>query len=100
MTDRLASAEECHAQNPETFWIPDKEDRNSLQPGDFAKVIFKTYTGDNIQGERIWVRVAGRVGDTYVGTLGNDPFIIAKRFGDRVHFRAEHVIDITRKGEA
>jgi hypothetical protein len=100
MADWLESAEERHAQYPESFWIPDKEDRNSLRPGDFAKVIFRTYTGDNIGGERIWVHVTGRVGDTYIGTLDNDPFIIAKRFGDCVHFRAEHVIDIARKGEA
>jgi hypothetical protein len=100
MVDRLRSAEECHAQNPESFWIPDKEDRHSLQPGDFAKVIFKTYTGDNISGERIWIHVTGRVGDTYVGTLSNTSFIIAKQFGDRVQFCAEHVIDIIRKDKA
>jgi uncharacterized protein YegJ (DUF2314 family) len=100
MADRLESAEELHTQYPDTFRIPNKEDRRSLQPGDCAKVIFKTYTGDGVRGERIWVHVTGRVGDTYVGTLANKPFVVAKQFGDRVRFRAEHVIDITRKGEA
>jgi hypothetical protein len=33
MTDRLISAEECQARDPERFWIPDKADRDSLQPG-------------------------------------------------------------------
>jgi hypothetical protein len=92
------SAEECHAQSPETFWIPDRADRDSLQPGDVAKVIFKTYTGD-VSGERIWIEVTGRVGDKYTGRLGNKPFIIAGKYGDRVYFRAEHVIDIIRKDE-
>jgi uncharacterized protein YegJ (DUF2314 family) len=95
---RLESAEERHAQNPERFWIPDKADRDSLQPGDIVKVIFKTYTGDNIAGERIWIEVTGRVGDKYIGRLDNEPFIIAGKYGDRVYFRAEHVIDIIRKG--
>jgi hypothetical protein len=71
--NRLLSAEERHAQNPEGFWIPDKRDRDSLQPGDTAKVIFKTYTGDSIGGERIWIEVTGRVGDKYIGKLGNTP---------------------------
>ena len=96
---RLISAEECHAQNPETFWIPDKTDRDGLQPGDAAKVIFRTYTGDGISGERIWIEVTGRVGDRYIGKLVNDPLIIAGKYGDRAYFRAEHVIDIVRKGE-
>jgi hypothetical protein len=95
---RLMSAEERHAQNPETFWIPDLADRNSLQPGDVAKVIFITYTGD-VSGERIWILVTGRVGDRYTGTLDNEPFIIAGKYGDHVIFRAEHVIDIIRKDE-
>jgi hypothetical protein len=102
MTDnlgRLVSAEESHAENPETFWIPDKADRDSLQPGDIAKVIFKTYTGDGFTGERIWVKVTGRIGNKYIGKLDNIPFIIANKLGDRVCFRAEHVIDIHRKGE-
>jgi hypothetical protein len=99
MMDRLVSAEECHAQNPERFWIPDKADRESLQPDDIVKVIFKTYTGDNITGERIWVIVTGRVGDKYIGKLDNTPYIIAGKYGDQVYFRAEHVIDIIKKGE-
>jgi hypothetical protein len=53
MIDRLESAEERHAQYPDTFQISDKTDRDSLQPGDTAKVIFKTYTGDGVTGERI-----------------------------------------------
>jgi hypothetical protein len=101
MTDnlgRLESAEEYHARNPDTFWIPDKADRDSLQPGDAAKVMFKTYTSD-IGAERIWAEVTGRVGHKYIGKLVNDPFIIAGKYGDRVYFRAEHVIDIVRKSE-
>jgi hypothetical protein len=99
MMNRLISAEECHAQYPETFPIPDKAARDRLQPGDCAKVIFRTYTGDGISGERIWVLVTGKLGDRYIGTLANEPFIIAGKYGACVYFRAEHVIDISRKGE-
>jgi len=99
MTNRLESAEKLHAQYPESFWIPDNADRDSLQPGDCAKVIFRTYTGDGITGERIWIEVTGRVGDRYIGKLVNEPFIIAGKYGDRVYFQAEHVIDIVRKDE-
>jgi hypothetical protein len=54
---------------------------------------------DSISGERIWIEVTGRVGNKYIGKLGNTPVIIAGKYGDRVYFRAEHVIDIMRSGE-
>ncbi len=54
----------------------------------------------DISCERMWVIVAERVGDTYIGILDNQPISIERdedvylRFGAEVPFKAEHVIEI------
>ena len=52
------------------------------------------------QGERMWVTVAERIGDCYIGILENQPACLQPGenvylcMGTEVPFLAEHVVDI------
>ena len=41
---QLESAEARHAANPERFWIPTRLQRETLRPGDGAKLLFRLLT--------------------------------------------------------
>ena len=101
----LLSGEESHREHPETFRIPPREQRESLQCGQAARLIFAIEGEEedgkvSVQCERMWVIVAEKVGDVYIGILDNQPACLGRsydvylRFGAEVPFRAEHVIDI------
>jgi len=98
MTWRLHSGVELHESHPNTFWIPPEDERNHLVEGDYAKLVF---TGVRVDGgpagERMWVCVTGRDGDTYVGTLASHPVAIQLNWGDEVRFHADNVINISRE---
>ena len=98
---QLDNGEDCHAAAPKTFWIPGREDRESLRVGDYAKLIFRIALDsddDPCSVERMWVLVRGRIGDTYLGILRNEPDAIEENdelwLGTELPFRPEHVIDI------
>lgn len=104
---QLRSGEELHRQQPDTFWIPPLADRQSLQRGQAARLIFDIEGEEEdgsvgVQGERMWVIVSERVGDTYIGILDSQPASLDPadgvylRFGAEVPFRAENVIDIAQ----
>jgi hypothetical protein len=104
---QLQSGEEMHWDHPDTFWIPPANARATLQRGNAAKLLFEieAYLEDGsvgVQGERMWVIVAERLGDTYIGILDNQPACLDKServylcFGAEIPFRAEHVIDIAQ----
>ncbi len=106
----LSSGEEAHRENPDTFWIPDLRDRQSLKVGDSARLIFEIEGyGDNdeieIIGERMNVIVSEIIGDFYIGILDHQPASIDPEddfylgYGVEVPFKAEHVINITRPPE-
>ena len=42
----IEDGESYHLAAPETFWIPDRERRESLEPGDLAKLIFRISVDD------------------------------------------------------
>jgi uncharacterized protein YegJ (DUF2314 family) len=92
----LADATE-RARLSRLFEIPPREDRDSLRPGDYVKVIFETALPGR-PGERMWLLVDGRTADgDYVGTLTNRPVIVTGvEQGDSVEFGVENVIDIIR----
>ncbi|MDH5978792.1 hypothetical protein L8R98_18580 [Vibrio splendidus] len=114
---QLRNGEESHRENPETFWIPELERRNSLQVGDAAKVILEIECEDEdedededgkvfIEGERGYLIVSEIVGNKYIGILDFQPVCIeAGRddiylcFGAEIPFSHEHVIDIDRPSE-
>jgi hypothetical protein len=99
----LESAESRHAESPDSFWIPDRASREALVVGQLAQLLFQIQGEDDeghpeLNVERMWVEIDGRIGDLYVGTLRNQPATIEAGqcldFKSRVAFRAEHVIDI------
>jgi uncharacterized protein YegJ (DUF2314 family) len=95
---RLANTEERNAQSNGRFELPDLRDRQTLQPGDYAKVIFEAVAPWG-PGERMWVKVEilfdnGR----YLGTLSNTPIAVTElNAGDKVEFGSENICEIMRR---
>jgi hypothetical protein len=101
---QLESGEARHAEAPETFWIPSREQRDSLKPGEAAKLLFMIEAENQGQlergVERMWVIIRGRLGPFYTGVLDStpvsiepDPSILTR--GTEVIFAPEHVIDVS-----
>ena len=87
---------ELHRAAPTTFEIPTEERRSRLVPESDAKLVFRMRAADDrVVVERMWVRVTGYTEDAYEGVLMNDPVSqgVLLRFGDRVVFGPDHVID-------
>ena len=78
------------AEKFSTFSIPPLEERATLAPGDYAKLVFD-------DAERMWVKVT-RVNDdgSYRGVLDNDPVIVELKPGAKVTFSPQHVCAILR----
>lgn len=101
----LEDGEACHAAAPETFWLPERQQRESLQPGDLAKLIFRMSVDnpdqDFVAVERMWVVVRERTSSGYLGILDNEPNAIAENdefwLGTELPFSAKHVINIDEK---
>ena len=97
---RLLSAEDRHAEAPDAFWIPSREERENLRYGNGAKLLFDV--ADQAEGvlvaqvERMWVVVTEVTAAGYVGVLANIPRSShsAVQRGSRIAFAAEHVCDI------
>ncbi len=96
MKYELENGEKMHAENPDTFSIPQQSERETLLPGDFAKVIFLA----DGQGERMWVEISSADADAalpYEGALNNQPIVhTALTMGDLVQFGPEHVVQVMR----
>ena len=96
----LECGEERHAEAPQTFWIPDAADRESLKPDQLVKLMFRIALSaadgtEREETERMWVQVRGRVGELYRGELDNDPYCTdGIRAGMEVFFQPRHVIAI------
>ncbi len=101
----LVSGEERHHASPSTFELPSLAERQSLKPGQGAKLIF-LIEGEEEDGtvststERMWVIVTRREADGYMGVLENQPaslpddteFYLCR--GAEVPFLPEHIIAI------
>lgn len=101
----LRSGAAMHREHRDSFWIPPYEARVNLQIGQAAQLIFDIEGEDqhgqvSVQGERMWVIVAAKIGDYYLGILDSQPAALAPSdtvylcFGAEIPFLAEHVIDI------
>src|SRR5262249_15623364 len=95
----LESAERRHAQHPDTFEIPSREERESLRPGALVQLLFlltgKEGDTEYTQCERMWVNVLGARGGTYFGHLESKPVISEVLApGLRIEFGLEHVCTI------
>ncbi|MGA8986746.1 immunity protein Imm33 domain-containing protein [Aeromicrobium sp.] len=96
MTDyRIADGEARHAEEPRSFFIPSRSEREGLQPGDYAKLLFELVQPEpgDPGAERMWVEVLGVQDGRFVGALANVPSAIsAISVGGRVDFGPENVI--------
>jgi hypothetical protein len=97
----LEDGEQYHRRAPTTFPIPDLEVRQILQPGDFAKLIFKIAVDDDDDPEaleRMWVIVRERIPGGYLGMLDNEPSAIAENGefwrGSELPFEPKHIIAV------
>ncbi len=106
----LRSGEAAHRENPDTFWIPDIQERKALKIGDAVRLIFEIEGYDEndkveIISERMNVIVSEIIGDMYIGILDHQPASIDPEddfylgYGVEIPFKAEHVINITRPPE-
>jgi hypothetical protein len=103
----LENAEERYVRGDDLFWLPSRSERDQLEEDledrVYAKLIFKirhptAEDPNEMRGERMWVKVASRVDDFYLGHLANEPHTPGGSVyeGMPVWFLAEHVIDIMR----
>lgn len=91
----LDDGEEINREAPETFWIPPRDERENLLPGELVKLIFRISLGEEQHVERMWVIVKERKANGYVGVLDNDPYCTTElRSGEPIEFRPEHVIQV------
>lgn len=101
----LDDAEPIAAAHPDTFWMPPREERDALLPGQQVKLIFRILVADEagreeVHVERMWVNVTGRDGSLYTGELDNQPYCTDEMNpGMPLCFEARHVINIFREGE-
>jgi hypothetical protein len=93
----LGSGVKRNRQHPETFEIPDDEDKQAIEPGVLVKLMFEMRNSKTwfLGGERMWVEVVAVKRRRIVGRLINEPLGIPRLDpGDKVRFRRDHIIDI------
>jgi hypothetical protein len=102
----LDDGEELHRQAPSTFLIPGKRQREDLQPGDYAKLVFRISVADlagSVSVERMWVVVRECVPGGYLGVLDNDPDAIEENdefwSGIELPFAPRHIVNIQPRTE-
>ena len=102
----LESGEARHAKAPDTFWIPSREERESLEVGAGVKLLFIIETEDENSRiehavERMWVIVKLRLSGIYIGILDSEPATFEPEpgflaRGSEIIFKPEHIIDISQ----
>jgi hypothetical protein len=99
----LLDGEQYHREAPTTFEIPDLALRKILQPGDFAKLMFKISVEGEAEVERMWVIIRERTSSGYIGMLDNTPSYILENdrlwVGTEVPFEYRHIIAVDHGNE-
>jgi len=94
----LDNGEEINHVYPDTFGIPERTERESLNPGDIVKLIFRmeeTKGSEDVSVERMWVEVVNKHQHFYEGVLDNDPSgSECVKCGQTVYFQTCHIISI------
>ena len=79
---------------PYTFYVPSREVIDELEVGDMVKLIFMYEHGVEFEGERMWVEIQERTGDSFKGVLTNEPYEKGiLELGQEVTFKVEHICD-------
>ena len=92
----LESAEERHALAPDSFHIPSRDERVSLQEGQRVQLLFlmlvRGSIPEGIMCEKMWVTIDEVTQDGYRGTLDSMPASSnAIAPGDAVTFEPKHI---------
>lgn len=87
----LVDGVERNTNHPDTFWIPSEEEKNSLKVKDLAKLGFLSKKDG---GERMWVEITERNGDSFKGVLRNNPVLLKLNYDDEVVFESKNIIDV------
>lgn len=87
---KIRSGLESRRLYPDTFEVPDDEDKEVLRPGDQVKLMWSVR---GWPGERMWVTVTHRDGDKMVGILDNWPVFVFMHPGEAVKFVVDDIID-------
>lgn len=90
----LIDAEARHALTPKTFGLIPRAERETLDPGDRAKIGFEGQGGS--VGERFWVTVVRRRSGSYLGRVEaklGGPWAADYPEGSLVAFEPKHVLD-------
>jgi hypothetical protein len=88
----LDDAEARNREHPDSFFIPPRERRERLVPGDSVKLVFRFEPGPGPSAERMWVDVVSASAGSYVGKLVNEPEHIRElKPGAVVEFEPHHV---------
>jgi uncharacterized protein YegJ (DUF2314 family) len=96
ITYAIDNSEETAAEFPDTFYIPPRIERESVEEGTIVKLVFRFETESEAFVERMWVIVKERKKDgSFVGVLDNDPNCTDEiQSGLEVSFGPEHIIEI------
>ncbi len=90
---------------PQTFQVPDADERSGLAVGDYAKLMFlarPTVAVADCSGERMWVEITERTATIprrYIGKVANEAAYLPIPYHGLVTFGPEHVIDVLFEGE-
>jgi hypothetical protein len=91
---RLEDVEARQRESPRHYPIPPSVERKGLQPGDLVKLVFLVDGNPDADGERMWVEVLALDDDGFVGTLANQPRLVALEEGAEIRFQPRHVAAI------
>lgn len=87
---KIRSGLQAHLKWPDSFQIPDHEDKELLRPGDRAKLMWAVR---GMPGERMWVTITRRDGDRLVGTLDNWAIFAYLHPDEVINFKIDDIID-------
>lgn len=92
---RLIDAVEFQNQHPKTFELPDEWNRQHINVGEWAKLMFQFPVNHYPDVERMWVHITEVTPNGYKGVLDNKPTNIEFiQSGEIIDFEARHVISI------
>lgn len=81
---------------PYTYFLPSENELLALQPGDQAKIIFRSIPPGRLwDAERMWIDITAADGDSLTGALDNNPSDTPQlKAGDVIQFKRSDVIDL------
>tara|TARA_Y100001970_G_C14051524_1_gene759188 strand:+ start:384 stop:890 length:507 start_codon:yes stop_codon:yes gene_type:complete len=95
--NKLANADELKSRYGDDFKAPDKEDISSIDSNYLVKVCYKSYIGDDWNGERFWVDVVHVEDNIISGLVSNSLVNVNWQLGKKISFPIECVYDYKQK---